>query len=345
MEPIQHTGTGAREDAPEDAPEDARGVAGYGGAGARESVTAARSWWDQASGTYLDEHGETLGTDALVWGPEGLDEDDAHLLGPVAGLVGARVLEIGCGGGQGARWAAARGATAVGVDTSFGMLTSVPVGGPGAGGAPAPALVQADARALPLPDGWAHLAFSAYGALPFVADVDVVLAEVARVLEPGGEWVFSTSHPLRWGFPDVPGVEGLTATRSYFDRTPYAERDEDGRLLYAEHHRTVGDWVRLLTAAGFVIDDVVEPEWPATRPDGREQPTWGGWSALRGALLPGTAVFVTHRREEDVASARVRLEEGPHGLRAVSEDPMPVLTVEQVRETLEQVRRWPRSAR
>lgn len=281
VDPIPDTGT-----------DGAPGSAGYGAAGPGESVAAARRWWDAASATYLDEHVATLGTDALVWGPEGLDEDVAHLLGPAAGLVGARVLEIGCGGGQGARWAAAQGAAAVGADTSFGMLTSVPATVPGE---PGPVLVQADARALPLPDGWAQTVFSAYGALPFVADVGTVLAEVARVLEPGGRWVFSTSHPVRWGFPDVPGVEGLTATRSYFDRTPYAERDGDGRLLYAEHHRTVGDWVRLLTAAGFVLDDVVEPEWPAVRPDGREQPTWGGWSALRGALLPGTVVFVTHR--------------------------------------------------
>ena len=287
VEPIQHTGTGA--------PEDAESAAGYGAAGLDESVAAARRWWDEASATYLDEHVATLGTDALVWGPEGLDEDEVHLLGPAVGLAGARAVEIGCGGGQGARWAAACGALAVGVDTSFGMLTSVPAGWPSGTGSPAPVLVQADARSLPLSDGWAQVAFSAYGALPFVADADVVLAEVARVLEPGGRWVFSTSHPLRWGFPDVPGEEGLTATRSYFDRTPYAERDECGRLLYAEHHRTVGDWVRLLVAAGFVLDDVVEPEWPPARPDGGEQPTWGGWSALRGALLPGTVVFVTHR--------------------------------------------------
>ena len=38
----------------------------------------------------------------LVWGPEGLTEAAAGLLGDLAGL---RVLEIGCGGGQGARWA------------------------------------------------------------------------------------------------------------------------------------------------------------------------------------------------------------------------------------------------
>ncbi len=280
---------------------------GYAVAGARESARASRRWWDEASVDYLDEHATTLGTDSLVWGPEGLDEDEAQLLGPPGALRGARVLEVGCGGGQGARWASARGALAIGLDTSYGMLASgraldVERGvGPDGGAVPpaaGPVLLQADARALPVADGWADVAFSAYGALPFVADADTVLAEVARALAPGGRWVFSTSHPVRWGFPDVPGEEGLTATRSYFDRAPYAERDADGTLLYAEHHRTIGDWVRLLVAAGFVIGDVVEPEWPLSRPDGLDQPTWGGWSALRGELLPGTIVFVTHHHRD-----------------------------------------------
>ncbi|MGQ7296061.1 class I SAM-dependent methyltransferase [Quadrisphaera sp. KR29] len=264
--------------------------AGYGPAGAAESVRASRSHWDGASGSYLEEHGDTLGTDVLVWGPEGLTEDEAQLLGDPAALAGAVVLEVGCGAGQGSRWAARRGARAVGVDLSAGMLarsraldastgTAVPV-------------LQADAGAIPLAGGCARVAFSAYGALPFTADAAGVLAEVHRVLAPGGRWTFSVSHPVRWAFPDDPGPRGLVAERSYFDRAPYVERDDDGALLYAEHHRTLGDWVRLLRGAGFGLLDLVEPEW--TRP---EQPTWGGWSALRGAHLPGTAVFVCERLE------------------------------------------------
>jgi SAM-dependent methyltransferase len=259
-------------------------VYGYAPAASAETVRANRGYWDAASSTYLDEHGRTLGSDRLVWGPEGLDEDDAALLGDPARLAGATVLEVGCGAGQGARWARSRGARALGVDLSAGMLarsreldTETGVATP---------VLQADARRLPLAAGCADAAFSAYGALPFVADAGAVLAEVARVLRPGAPFVFSVTHPVRWAFPDDPGPGGLTATRSYFDRTPYAERAADGTLLYAEHHRTLGDWVRLVTTAGFTLADVVEPEW-----SGPAQPSWGGWSALRGALLPGTAVF------------------------------------------------------
>ena len=98
------------------------------------------------------------------------------------------------------------------------------------------------------------------------------------------------THPMRWIFPDDPGPQGLTATQPYFDRTPYVEVDDDGAATYVEYHRTLGDYVRALCAAGFALEDLVEPEWPP----GHSR-TWGQWSPLRGRLFPGTAIFRTRR--------------------------------------------------
>ena len=95
---------------------------------------------------------------------------------------------------------------------------------------------------------------------------------------------------MRWMFSDDPGPAGLTVTQPYFDRTPYVEVDGGGRPTYVEHHRTIGDRIRDVVAAGLVLDDVVEPEWP----EGRET-VWGQWSPMRGALFPGTAIFVCRR--------------------------------------------------
>lgn len=263
---------------------DDMGGAGYRPVDAGTSARANRRWWDSEAADYMAEHGEFLGDAALTWCPEGLREDDAHLLGDVAGLD---VLEVGCGAAQGARWARSRGARAVGLDLSAGMLAesrSLDT----LAGTPTP-VAQADAARLPLAGDAFDVAFSAYGALPFVADSAVVFAEVARVLRPGGRWVFSLTHPVRWCFPDDPGPAGLRVAFSYFDRTPYAEWRSGGpasEVTYAEHHRTLGDRVRELTGAGFVLEDVVEPEWP----DGHDG-TWGGWSPERGRLLPGTAIF------------------------------------------------------
>ena len=248
------------------------------------SARASRRWWDEESADYAREHADFLGDGrpggALIWGPEGLDEAEIGLLGPLHGLD---VCEIGAGGAQGARWAAGQGARVVALDLSFGMLSHAQ------NQRPEVCLVQADATALPFRPECFDVMFSAYGAVPFVADVDTLFAEVHRVLRRGGRWVFSVTHPIRWAFPDVPGEIGLTADRSYFDRRPYVERDEEGTPSYVEHHRTLGDMLGALAGAGFVIDRLIEPEWP----DGHDQ-VWGGWSPNRGRLIPGTAIWVCH---------------------------------------------------
>jgi SAM-dependent methyltransferase len=180
-----------------------------------------------------------------------------------------------------------QGARVAATDLSIGML------GRGAelqGSVGSPALLQVDARRLPFADASFDLACSAYGAVPFVADPERIMAEVARVLRPGGRWVFSVTHPVRWAFPDDPGEGGLTATRSYFDRTPYVEEAEDGTVIYAEHHRTLGDRIRDIVGAGLVLEDLVEPMWPDTH-----RRVWGGWSPLRGERIPGTAIFLTRK--------------------------------------------------
>ena len=255
---------------------------------AAESARANRRWWDADADSYHDEHGSFLGVADFVWCPEGLREEQARLLGPAGSLTGARVLEVGAGSAMCSRWLAGQGARPVAFDVSGGMLRHA-VEAAAATGTAVP-LVQADAQCMPFLDGSFDLAFTAFGAIPFVADSAAVMAEVARVLRPGGRWVFSVSHPIRWAFPDSPGPDGLTATMSYFDRSPYVEFDASGQATYVEQHRTLGDRIRELVAAGFRLLDLIEPEWP----EDLEQ-EWGQWSPLRGRLLPGTAIFVGKR--------------------------------------------------
>ncbi len=258
------------------------------------ATTVNRRYWDDWAPGYQAEHGRFLAgvpgarqpggatsgarptelSAAFIWGPEGLDEAEAGLLGDVAGRD---VLEVGAGAAQCSRWLAEQGARVVALDLSAAMLGFAPASLP---------RVQADAARLPFASRSFDMACSAYGALPFTPHADYVLADVARVLRPDGRYVFSVSHPIRWAMPDDPGPDGLRITMPYFDRLPYVERDAAGAVRYAEFHRTLGDWVRLIRSAGLTLDDVVEPEWP----DDLEA-EWGGWSPLRGALIPGTAIF------------------------------------------------------
>lgn len=251
-----------------------------------ESRQANGPDWDRYADEYQATHGAFLGDAGFVWGPEGLTEDDAGVLGPVSGRD---VLEVGSGAGQCSRWVRRQGGRAIGLDLSIRQLEhSRRIDDATGVGVPS---VRATATALPFADATFDVVFSSFGALQFVSDIDVAVTEVSRVLRPGGRFAFSITHPTRWSFPDDPGEAGLTATQSYWDRTPYVEVDDhSGRVAYVEHHRTLGDWVGLLAPAGFVLTDLLEPPWPP----GHDR-VWGGWSALRGRLIPGTAVFGARR--------------------------------------------------
>lgn len=253
--------------------------------GAAETTHANRHWWDSDADDYHAEHGGLLGVADLVWCPENLREADAHLLGDVSGQL---VLEVGCGSAMCSRWLSQQGARPVAFDLSAGMLRHARLGAAETG-VDVP-LVQADAEHIPFRDASFDLAFTAFGAIQFVADSARLMREVARVVRPGGRWVFASTHPTRWSFPDDPGPQGLTATMPYWDRTPYVEFGADGVATYVEHHRTLGDRIREITAAGLRLVDLVEPEWPAGH-----TAEWGQWSPLRGAILPGTAIYVCER--------------------------------------------------
>lgn len=250
-----------------------------------ENRRASRGWWDADADAYQAEHGWFLGDVDFRWCPEGLRESDARLLGDVRGK---RILEVGCGAAAVARWLAVEGADVVAFDLSAGMLRHAREAADRSG-VRVP-LVQADATRLPFGDGVFDLACTSFGAVPFVDDSAAVMREVFRVLRPGGRWAFAVTHPMRWIFLDDPTENGLLAVHSYFDRRPYVEYGDDGLPSYVEHHRTLGDRLRELVAAGFALTDLIEPEWPA----GHEA-IWGQWSPLRGRLFPGTAIFVADK--------------------------------------------------
>jgi len=179
------------------------------------SRAANKRWWDEDADAYHAEHGEFLGEADLVWCPENLRESEAHLLGEVRGR---RILEVGCGSAPCSRYLAQRGAEVVAFDLSAGMLAHARAGAARTGiSVP---LVQADVCELPFSDACFDLAFSAFGAIPFVADSVGAMREVARVLRPGGVFVYAGVHPVF--------------------ASPFALPQEDGTTMFQPGYRVTG---------------------------------------------------------------------------------------------------------
>lgn len=237
------------------------------------SARANRAHWDGDAQDYHDRHRSYL--DGFYWCPEMLSEAEARLLGDVAMKS---VLEVGCGSAPCSAWLRQEfpDAFVTAMDLSMVMLKKSD------GTVP---LSQANALALPYADESFDTVFSAFGAIPFVRDITALFTEVARVLTPGGQFVYAVNHPMRWIFPDDPGEAGLQASIPYFERE-YLETNDNNVVTYAEFQHTISDHINALSDAEFTITGCHEPEWPEDLTE-----NWGQWSPLRGRLFPGSIIF------------------------------------------------------
>jgi demethylmenaquinone methyltransferase/2-methoxy-6-polyprenyl-1,4-benzoquinol methylase len=133
---------------------------------------------------------------------------------------GAFVLDIACGTGDFCRELSGAGYRTVGIDFAYGMLRAARTDA---------ALVQADALALPIADG-AVDGITCGFALRNVTDLGALVAEMARVVRPGGRLaileVAEPSNPLlRAGHTVyfdhvVPLVGGLVSDRAAYRYLP-----------------------------------------------------------------------------------------------------------------------------
>jgi len=162
-------------------------------------------------------------------------------------LHGRLVLDAGCGGGLVARELAAAGATVVGLDRSLGSLgvarRAVGRRGPGnPEGVPRPMgpmgafrPTQGRLERLPFADGVFDVVVAA-DVLEHVPDLPAAVAELARVLAPGGRLVFDTINRTPWSwFTAVFGLERVLrmVPRGTHDWRLFIRPAELDRLLRA----------------------------------------------------------------------------------------------------------------
>ncbi len=134
-----------------------------------DEETRARSYYDAFAATYEDHRdGRSRYHDLL-------DDLEVELAGRY--VRGREVLEVGCGTGLVLRRLAPIASRAVGVDLSPGMLARARARGLD--------VVEGSATELPFPDASFDVAVS-FKVLAHVPDLARALAEMARVVRPGG---------------------------------------------------------------------------------------------------------------------------------------------------------------
>jgi SAM-dependent methyltransferase len=196
---------------------------------------------------------------------DGVDPEYEEQILPLAvDAVGParRVLEVGTGEGQVARRLAAAGVpTVVGLDPTVAQITEARRR---AGG---PAYVRGGADALPFGDG-AFDTVVACLVFEHIDAVDEAIAEVARVLEPGGRFVFFLNHPLL----QTPGSgwiddQILDPPEQYWRIGPYlTEAESIEQVTKGVHirfvHRPLSRYVNAMAAHGLLVERMDEPAPP-----------------------------------------------------------------------------------
>lgn len=205
--------------------------------------------------------------DYVELGPD-IPNLDRRLIGDVAGK---RVVDLGCGMGHGAVALARQGAKVFAVDPDAAQLAlardmaereGVKI-----------ELHQSDVAELAfLRNASIDLIVSVF-ALAAVDDLDRVLRQVHRVLQPNAPFILSLPHPLSTLIQQASDGT-LRMARRFRDRTPLG----DGAQLTYPH--TIADLHTSLARANFRVDVLLEPESSS-----------GPWRSPLTGWVPSTLVL------------------------------------------------------
>jgi SAM-dependent methyltransferase len=217
-----------------------------------EHVFRNRAAWDVLAAEYAEPGRRSWAADEPSWGIFGVPEADLGVLPDR--LDGLDTIELGCGTAYVSAWLARRGARPVGIDNSEAQLST------------ARRLQQefglqfplhhGNAESTPFADESFDLAMSEYGASIW-CDPYRWIPEAARLLRPGGELIFLVNGAilvLCMQEDDSPATAELR--RPYFGLHRMEWPGDEPPSV--DFHLGYGDWIRLLRANGFEVEDLLE---------------------------------------------------------------------------------------
>jgi SAM-dependent methyltransferase len=261
---------------------------------ALEPAIDTRASWDIAT----RNHNRHKGDQAAFFNAGGdvLFPEELELLGA---LEGRSLVHLQCNAGQDSLCLARRGAKVTGVDFSSEAIRFA------RGLAEATKLAATFVEAelcdwMLTTEARYELAFSSYGAVGWMPDLERWASGVRRVLAPNGRFVLVEFHPLIWSFD---AAAGLTRD-DYFQRGPFIEPVGDyvadsGASLGAVTQAPRGDnpipaasfqyglaeTVQALVKAGLQLERLVE--WPYA--NGCKHPALVAAEGRRWVWPPGVA--------------------------------------------------------
>jgi ubiquinone/menaquinone biosynthesis C-methylase UbiE len=175
-----------------------------------------------------------------------------------------RVLDIGCGEGQLGRAVLASGVAgyAAGLDPTWSQLeVAVQRQAPGK----PIGLTRAEAAAIPFPDQCFDAAFACL-VFEHIEDAHQALAEVGRVVRPGGAFLLFLNHPLLQA-PGSGWVDDQILGEQYWRIGPYLVEhhsvEEVAKNVWIPFiHRPLSFYINALAAAGLYTTAMLEPAPP-----------------------------------------------------------------------------------
>jgi SAM-dependent methyltransferase len=170
-----------------------------------------------------------------------------------------RVLDIGCGEGHVGRRLAGQGAEVVALDASRSQIRAAYDRGGLSG------YLQAGAHQLPFRSAGFDTVVLCL-AIEHIEPFEAALEEVARVLTPGGRFLFLLVHPLLQA-PGSGWVEVVDSDEHFWRVGSYLDEvmatDQVGPGVHLNFiHRPLSRYVHEMGRCGLVIDDMVEPAPP-----------------------------------------------------------------------------------
>lgn len=215
-----------------------------------DHVRRNRAAWDKFARDYAEPGRKAWSRDEPTWGIWDIPESEAQILPDVKGLD---VIELGCGTAYVSAWLARRGARVTGIDNSIEQLKTAkemqekhnlffP-------------LIHGNAEQVPLPDASFDLAISEYGAAIW-CDPYRWIPEASRLLRKNGRLIFLGNGTILMlcSSDDEDAPVSSQMVRDYFGMHRF-EFSSDGAV---EFHLGYGDWIRLLRANSFEIENLKE---------------------------------------------------------------------------------------